>query len=163
MAKKRSNNEGSIYRRNNGTWRALVSVNGKRVSYGAKTKDECQKWIRRMLHQLDRGWDFDGSQVILEDYLYQWLNAHKVTLRDHTTHRYKQIIKIHVVPHIGNIQLKNLHLARVERYYAYLIDSGVGTRTIREVHAVLHKSLKKAVRYGSVCLLYTSPSPRDRS
>jgi integrase len=150
MAKKRSNNEGSIYRRNNGTWRALVSVNGKRVSYSAKTKAECQKWIRRILHQHDLGWDFDGSQVTLEEYLYQWLNAHKVTLRDHTIYRYQQIINLHIVPHIGDISLKDLHLARVESFYAYLIDAGVGTRTIREVHAVLHKSLKKAVRYGYI-------------
>jgi integrase len=150
MAKKRSNNEGSIYRRKSGSWRAMVSVNGKRVSYSAKTKAECQKWVRKMHNQLDQGWDFDGSQVILEEYLYQWLNMHKVTLRDHTIHRYMQIIKNHIVPHIGNLQLKDLHLARVESYYALLIDAGVGTRTIREVHAVLHKSLKKAVRYGYI-------------
>lgn len=150
MAKKRSNNEGSIYRRKNGTWRALVPVNGKRLSFSARTKDECQKWIRKMLNQLDRGWDFEGSQITLKEYLSQWLSVHKVTLRDHTVHRYQQLIKNHITPNIGNIRLRDLNLARVECFYTTLINAGVGTRTIREVHAVLHKSLKKAVRYGYI-------------
>ena len=43
-----------------------------------------------------------------------------------------------------------MNLVRVESFYTILIDAGVGIRTIREVHAVLHKSLKKAVRYGYI-------------
>jgi integrase len=150
MAKRRGKNEGSIYKRKNGKWRAMVSVNGNRVSYTAKTKAECQQWVRKMLHQLDSGWDYDGGQTLLEEYLYHWLGAHKVTLRDHTIHRYMQIIKNHIVPYIGNKKLKDLHLARIERFYASLVGLGIGVRTIREVHAVLHKSLKKAVKYGYI-------------
>jgi integrase len=147
MAKRRGNHEGSLYKRINGNWRAMVSVNGQRVSYTARTKAECQQWIRNMLHQLDRGWDYDGGQESLEEYLDQWLDVHRVTLRDHTVHRYQQIIRNKIVPHIGNVKLQDLHLARVERFYASLIEDGVGIRTIREVHAVLHKALKKAVKY----------------
>ena len=162
MAKRRGNHEGSLYRRENGSWRALVSVNGQRVSYTARTKTECQQWIRKMLHELDRGWDYDGGRVPLGKYLSQWLDVHKVTLRDHTIHRYSQIIRNYIVPHIGDIKLGDLHLARVERFYALLIESGVGTRTIREVHAVLHKALKKAVkRYDEGRIACDEMSPGD--
>ena len=33
--KKRANNEGSLYQRANGTWRAQVTINGRRLSYTA--------------------------------------------------------------------------------------------------------------------------------
>jgi integrase len=150
MAKKRSNNEGSIYRRKNGTWRAMVSIAGKRVSFSAKTKAECQKWIRKMLNQVDQGWNFEGSQITLTEYLFHWLDTHKVSLRDHTVHRYRQLINNHIVPNVGSVRLNELVLARIESFYASLISAGVGIRTIREIHAVLHKSLKKAVRYGYI-------------
>ena len=150
MVKRRGKNDGSLYKRRNGTWRALVSVNGKRISHTAETKAECQRWIRLMLHQLDQGWDYASGTVPLDEYLYQWLNTHKVTLRDHTTHRYNQLIRDHIVPNIGENKLKDLTLAGVERFYSLLIETGIGVRTIREVHAVLHKALKKAVRYGYI-------------
>ena len=46
--------------------------------------------------------------------------------------------------------MKDLNLARIEKFYSDLIQSGVGTRTIRICHNILHKSLEKAVRYGYV-------------
>jgi integrase len=150
MAKKRGNNEGSIFKRQNGKWRVQVSVNGKRISFGSETKAECQAWLRKMQYQYDLGRDYSIGDLTLEEYLDQWLAAHKITLRDHTIHRYKQIIRNYILPHIGNVKLIDLHLARVERFYAMLIGAGVGFRTIREVHAVLHRSLKKAVKYGYI-------------
>ena len=51
--KKRGNNEGSIYLRENGTWRAQISLRGKRISYSGATKADCQKWIREQLHTID--------------------------------------------------------------------------------------------------------------
>ncbi|MBU1682693.1 hypothetical protein KJ742_01985, partial [Patescibacteria group bacterium] len=43
MAKSiRGRNEGSISKRPNGKWRAQLSLNGKRISFGSKSKEECQ-------------------------------------------------------------------------------------------------------------------------
>ena len=58
MAKKRGNNEGSIYKRSNGSWRALVTVQGKRLTHTSKTKREGQGWIRKMLDEIDNGFPY---------------------------------------------------------------------------------------------------------
>ena len=156
MANKiRGKNEGSLFQRKNGSWRAQISIDGKRISFSANTKTECQRWLRKMQLQMDQGWNYDSSRLLLEDYLEQWLDAHQTTLRDRTIYRYRLLIKNHIIPHIGQFTLGDLHLARIERYYGRLRNSGVGTRTIREVHAVLHQALKKAVRYG---YLHTNPA-----
>ena len=87
MARKiRGRNEGSIYQRKNGTWRAQVVFDGRRISHSAKTKSECQLWLRTTLSQLDQGWDYERGQITLEEYLQEWLDAHKAALREHTIH-----------------------------------------------------------------------------
>ena len=148
MANKiRGRHEGSIYRRSNGTWRAQMTVNGKRISYAAKTKAECQIWLSRMQFQLDQGYDYHGGKISLEEHLHLWLDASKASLRPNTAHQYGQIIRMHIVPYIGGIQIKDLQLARVEQFYGELINIGVGIRTVRLTHAVLHRALARAVRY----------------
>ena len=48
------------------------------------------------------------------------------------------------------MKLKDLRLDNLEEFYASLLTAGVGVRTVRLVHGVLHRSLEKAVRYGLV-------------
>jgi len=150
MAKKRGHGEGSIYQRPNGIWRVQITIDGKRHGKNFTTKAEGLSWLRKIQTQVELGHDIERSRLPLEEYLDQWLDAHKATLRGYTQHRYKQIIRLHIVPHLGDIELRDLHLARIERFYGILMEAGIGIRTIREVHAVLHKSLKKATRYGYI-------------
>jgi integrase len=151
MAKKiRGRNEGSFHQRSNGTWRAQVSVNGNRISHGAKTKDECQVWLRRMQIQLDQGYDYRGGKITLEEYLGEWLESYRVAIRPKTHHRYKGLVDKYIVPHIGYISLKDLHPLNIEKFYVDLLDAGVGPRSVCHTHAVLHRALEKAVGYGLV-------------
>ena len=156
MARKiRGRNEGSIYQRSSGSWRAQISLNGKRISFSAKTKTECQKWSREKQFHLDQGYDHHGGKIILGTYLNKWLETCKVSLRPNTVYQYGLTIKNHITPYVGNIQLKDLRLDRIEQLYAELLTDGVGTRTVRLTHSVLHRALEKAVKYG---LIVRNPS-----
>jgi integrase len=151
MANKiRGRNEGSISQRSNGTWRAQVSSDGRRISKSFHTKTEGLTWLRKMQSEVDRGLDFHGGKILLQEYLEQWLEASKVSLRPKTALQYEQVIRKHIAPHIGNIPVNALRLVKVEQFYSTLLQSGVGVRTVRIVHAVLHKALEKAVRYQIV-------------
>jgi hypothetical protein len=58
MAKRRSNHEGSIYQRENGKWRAQVTLDGRRLNFSAKTQRECQEWLlARKLKSIPSGND----------------------------------------------------------------------------------------------------------
>jgi integrase len=147
----RGRDEGSISKRPNGSLRAQVSLNnGKRISVTVRTKSEANKWIRDQQMKLERGFDFQGSKITLAEYLPQWLENNKTALRAKTAHQYSQVMNKHIIPHVGSIALKDLRLALVERYYADLMQAGVGTRTVRICHNILHKALDKALRYGLV-------------
>lgn len=149
--KHRGMGEGSITQRKNGRWRAQIQRDGKRVSFGADTKQECLKWLAKTINDVNNGrLDIEGGRMQLSDYLEQWLESARMTLRPKTHYQYERIIKLHINPHIGNLPLKSITPQRVERLYADLQKAGRGVRTIRYVHGILHRSLAKAVLYGLI-------------
>jgi integrase len=152
---KRNNQEGSISKRGSRYRAQTIPVKGKRASRSFKTKAEAQEWLRSMQTKLDRGFDYQGSKVSLGEYLTQWLEAAKAYLRDMTAIHYQQVIRSHILPGIGSVRLADLTLFRLERFYSELVQAGVGIRTVRIVHSILHISLGKAVHYG---LLMTNPT-----
>jgi integrase len=146
----RGKNEGSLHQRPNGTWRAQLSVDGRRISKGFKTKAEAQEWLRSTQTQVERGFDYHAGKITLAEYLSQWLESHRVSLRPKTADQYQRVIEKHILPHLGDIQVKNLRITRVEQFYSELVQAGMGVRTVRIVHTILHKALEKALRYGLV-------------
>ena len=145
----RGRNEGSISKLPNGTYRAYVSVAPyRRVSGTFHSKDEALNWIRTQLVKQDQGFDFVGSKVTLGEFLSRWMETSRMVLRDKTAHHYNQTIKKRIIPSLGSLQLKDIRLARIEKYYSDLVANRVGFRTIRVIHNILHKALEKAVRYG---------------
>ena len=46
--------------------------------------------------------------------------------------------------------MRDLRLVDIERFYSQLLQNGMGARTIRVIHNILHSALDKAVRYGLV-------------
>ena len=74
MAKKRGNNEGSIYRRKNGTWRAQVTISGYRMNFSAKTRKECLEWVRKTCTEIGDGMSVVSAQITLSEYLDEWLD-----------------------------------------------------------------------------------------
>ena len=54
---------------------------------------------------------------------------------------------------LGNIQLEKLNVIHLQRYVDFLVDSGLSAKTVKNRIMCIH----------GVCLLYTSPSPRDCS
>ena len=146
MAKRRGNNEGSIAKLPSGSYRALVTLEGKRLTHTTKTRAECQAWIRKMLAQFDEGLTLEGMQTTLEQYLTVWLETAKTALRPKPAHQYQKLVENHILPVLGKVKLKDLRPAVIDSFYQNRIKAGVGVRTIRYCHAVLHSALEKAVR-----------------
>jgi len=155
MAIKRGNNEGSIFKRKNGTWRAQVTAGGKRLSYSGKTRSECQAWIRSTLHQVDNGLTFDKAQVTVEEFLRNSLASAKSSLRYTTWQQYSQTIRDHILPSLGDTKIVKLRPDVIQALYDNKVEEGVGLRTIQLTHAVLRRFLNRAVKLG---LLPNNPS-----
>ena len=148
--KRRGNKEGSIQLRPNGRWRVQVSLQGKRISYSAKTRGECQLWLKDIQKQIDAGLTFAGANETLLEYLDGWLVSIKSTIRPHTWSQYSCGVHYHIAPVLGNITLKDLQADRIQQFYEYKLKSGSGKRTVEILHSILHRALKQAVKMGII-------------
>ena len=153
--KKRGQGEGSIYQRSSGSWRVQIIIDNKRAGKTFTNKSDGLSWLRKMQSQDEQGFDYFGSMIPLGEYMNQWLDAARTALREKTAYQYQRLIEKHINPYIGEIPLKDLRLSKIEQFYRTLILSGLGPRTVKIVHSVLHRAFEKAVMYS---LLISNPA-----
>ena len=150
MAKKRGQNEGTIYKRKDGTWAAQVSIQGRRLTKYTKTQSEARTWLKTTLNQVDTGITFLGAQMELGKYLEQWLVTVKTSVRPKTYELYRQTVTSHIVPVLGHIKLKDMRPDHVQSLYNTKLESGASNRTVRLIHTVLHIALNQALKIGLI-------------
>ncbi len=150
MARKRANNEGSVYKIPSGRWCAQVSLEGKRLSKVFDTQKECLEWIHKVRGQIDDWMTYTSTKVQLGEFLKDWLLTIKFSKRPTTTAHYETLIRLHIVSYIGQIKVADLRAEQIQRLYTHLITQKIGTNTIRKVHIVLHSALQQAVRLGII-------------
>lgn len=150
MARKRGQNEGSIYQRKDGLWTVSVTLQRKRVSKYFATQSECREWLRNTQSQIQNGLTLAGVRTTVDEYLVQWLGTIRESVRLRTKDQYTQIIRQHIVPRLGTIKLKDLRPDQVQALYNEKLDNGTSARTVLLIHAVLHRSFVCAVKLGLV-------------
>jgi integrase len=153
---RRSANEGSIYRRKrDGLWVAQYLVDtpeGKtkrKYIYGKKRKDVADK-LAEVQKERGEGLLLDAGNLTVGEFLANWLESEKESVRESTHNRRKEVIRLHVNPLIGSTKLTKLNALHVQRLYARKLDEGLSPGTVRLIHANLSKALQKAVRWRLV-------------
>ena len=147
MAKRRGSKEGSIWKERS-SWRAAISLDGHRMTRSFKTKEDCKAWIRDVQNQIDEGLTFNTTLVTFNEFMESWLSVHACRLRRKTGPQYQQIARDYLLPYLGKYKLKDLRLDHVESVYRLLLKKGVGSRTVRYAHLVLHRCLNDAQKRG---------------
>jgi integrase len=147
---KRANGEGSIYlRKSDGRWSASISLpNGARKHFLHKDRDEVARQLRAALKSQDDGLPIITERQTMAQFMQRWLNAAKPSLRVRTWDRYEQLVRLHVTPDIGKVQLANLTPLHLQKLYSKKIDAGLSSTTVHHLHAMLHRALKQAVRWN---------------
>jgi integrase len=155
LSKKRGNGEGSIHRRKNGGWCAQYTVytakgRKRRTVYG-KTRAEVAKKLAKGLSDREAGVVFDVENLTVGEYLDRWLkDSVEGNVGPRTLSNYQLQVRQHLRPASGQIKLKILSPAHVQGLYRSKLDSGLAPSSVRYIHAVLHRALKQALRWGLV-------------
>jgi len=151
MPKRRANHEGTIYKRQDGRWVASVTLpGGKRKSFYGQTRQEvAQKLTVGLKARLD-GVPLPSEQLKVRRYLQEWLQGAQPTVRPSTWRRYEQLLRVHALPTLGTLPLARLEPRHVQRLYADCLAQGLAPATVRQLHAVLHRALGQAVKWGTV-------------
>jgi len=155
VSKKRGNGEGSITKRKDGRWMARYTVHTpkgpKRKTVYGRTRQEVAAKLAKAMAERDGGIELDPSNATVDEYLQRWLNdSVKGSVRPITFESYERLIRVHVVPTLGRVKLKSLSPAHLQGLYRDRLDAGLSPSTVQRIHAVIHRALKQALRWGLV-------------
>jgi integrase len=155
MAKRRGNNEGSIYRRKDGYWVGQYGVEtatGRKTRYiYGKRREEVREKLTKAIADRDGGLVYDADNMTVGEYLDRWLNdSVRDTVRQRTWERYEQFVRVHLTPALGKIKLAKLTPAHVRGLYRDKLNSGLAPRTVLHIHRAFSKALKQAAADGLI-------------
>jgi integrase len=130
---------------------------------GARRADVVAK-VRELEQQRDAGLaGAAGRPATVGAWLEHWLEtiaARKV--RASTLEGYRSKVNHRIVPALGHHRLDRLQPEHVEAFYGELLDGGLSSSTVLQVHRILLRAFKVAVQRGrvgrNVCTLVDAPS-----
>jgi integrase len=143
---RRSNGEGSIYQRKDGTWTATLRLGGQRRYLYGNTRREVAAKLQELQKEAAKGSIAAPSRLTLADYLDQWLTVATPRLRASTAAQYEILIRVHVKPALGGVKLALLRPIHLQHLYSRMMGQGCSGSRARQAHMLLHKALGDAVR-----------------
>ena len=149
--KRRANGEGNVRERADGRWEARLSLgDGRRKSVFGATQREVLEKLRAMHRAQDGGIPIptDERQTV-GAFLATYLEGARPKLRPRTWTRYEQLVRVHAGA-IARLPLARLGPQHLDRLYAARLESGSAPRTVRNLHALLHKAIGQASSWGLV-------------
>ncbi len=129
-------------------------------------KSDAQKRLNELLVSLEKGIYTPPGRLTVAEHLKNWLDGYvKTNCSQRTLDGYQSIIETHLIPALGQVQLKHLHPQVIQNYYGKACDK-LSARTVHHHHRVLSQSLKYAVRQGYLgrnpAEMVDPPSPRKK-
>lgn len=147
MARKRANGEGSILKRKDGRFMARVTVNGERLTFYSRSRQEAAAWLAEQLAAKNHGLLVAPSKVTFGQWLDTWLQEYaRPRVRPTTWEDYRIIVEKHLKPALGEILLKDLRPEHLQKVHNEKAASGLSPRRVRLIHVVTHSALKQAVK-----------------
>ena len=118
---------------------------------GFRTRKAAELKLGEILGRIGSGDYVEPAQLTFGAYLRErWLPAREPSLRATTFDGYQRAVVRHIVPQVGHHRLQGLTADALSRFYAERLATGLSARTVRYHHAIVHKSLADAMKWGLV-------------
>ncbi|MBI1759338.1 MAG: site-specific integrase [Actinobacteria bacterium] len=158
--------KGNIYRRGESwTYRfdldpdPLTGQRRQATKGGFGTRKEAESAMREAMSAAERGRHTRPSRRTVADFLDEWLKALNGRVRPTTWTSYRDYRDAYVNPAIGHTALQDLSPVRINLLYTRLlangrvrkaagIPAGLAPKTVRNVHVMLRRALRDAVKWG---------------
>lgn len=148
---KRSNGEGTIFKRNDGRWCAAFYDEApcprRHFVYGS-TQAEVKKKLKEKKGKLRNGEQKKKETYTLEHWVLYYLeNYKKNEVKPTTFSTYMDQFNKHIKgEEIGKIKLERLTSEVLQRFYNAKSSAGYNAKTIKHIYILINSSLKKAVQ-----------------
>lgn len=164
MKNRNAKGGGSVRQREDGTWEARCTINGKRRSFYGDRQSDALKAMRAALAAADEGVYFEPKKFTISQWLDIWLNEYvQPSVKPLTYAAYRSKVKTHIIPALGNIKLSLLNPTQVQTFYNDLLrKKKLSKKTIKDVHGILHKAIGQAVELNYIPTNATAPCKLPR-
>ena len=159
MGKRRANGEGSIRKRDDGSWEARILINGKSRSIYGRTQSDVRKKLTEVRNDLDNDEYLEPNDTTLKEWLELWQDEYLEDVKQSTADRYKSCIRIHIIPALGDTRLMDLRASTIQKFLNQCkkVD-GLSEKSVNNIRLVLHKALEQAIEDAQI-----KKNPCDRA
>jgi len=154
---KRANGRGSIYQitKSNGrrVWKAAIKdINGKLRTKNFTKVAEAEDWLaeQRRARELGENTYATNPKMTIAEFMTGWVESQYSDDQSNTQRFYRNSIKNHIVPALGNIKAASLTTKSIESLLRDMAARHLGAGTIRSVKAALSAAYNDAVRLGDL-------------
>ena len=153
---RRSNGQGHTYKVRN-SYRTVIHYNGHVITAMAATTQESRKLAKEKLEKLPQFQGVNSSLPVsrssLGKYLMEWLEGeHKHNIAHSTFKRYRALAVHHIIPAIGEIQLRKVLVGDISAVLTKMRESGQSPRSQQQARALLSVALGEAENRGYIAL-----------
>jgi integrase len=153
---------GHVRKRGSG-WAIVVELDADPVSgrrrqkwvSGFRTKAIAERELRKRLRLIDEGEDAFPAEISVEAFvLDRWL-PHLETqgrLRAGTIRNYRQLMRDHILPRLGRMQLRKVRPGHVQAVLDEMTSRGRAGRTVSHARAAMSSAFTAAVRWQLVAV-----------
>jgi integrase len=139
---------GSVRQFPSGRWQArYVGPTGLRHTAPRTfaTKTDALVWLDVQAAEIARdAWrDPDAGRVPLGPYASKWVVERPVSPR--TADKYERLLRLHIAPQLGGVDLVDLNPARVRTWRVSLLNDGVGSSTVAGAYRLLRAVMNTAL------------------
>jgi integrase len=169
---------GNVSRRTSGEWQYRFDIepdpltgNRRRLTKsGYATKREASLAMSKAVTAYEQGRHVKRNRRSVEDFLNEWHTAVRSALRPTTWVNYRDYLDAYVIPVIGQTALQDLTALRLNLLYAHLLErgrvrskGGLAPKTVQNVHRMLHRALRDAVKWGFLPRNYAEDAEPPRA
>jgi len=147
---------GGLREKSPGVWEVRVEagrdpVTGRRrqVSRSVRgTKREAQRVLNTLAADADLG-RHSGTSATFAELGEHWLAVAGNDLSPTTLRRYRNLLAKRILPALGDRSVHSIRTDDLDRLYLGLVNEvGLAPATVRQVHAIIRRALRQAVRWG---------------
>lgn len=156
---KRTNGEGTIYKRADGRWCAAYYVGIKRKFLYGKSQKEVKYKLKALMEEEKENEQLtDTGSLTLQSWVLQYLKDYKVNeIKASTMNTYMTFYRKHIADSdIGEMELQEIQTNDLQRYYNRKLKEGLSAKTVRHLSVIIREALTQAVR-----LRYIRNSPQE--
>lgn len=115
------------------------------------SRKDAEKKLSEVLHQVNTGSYMIPGKVKVTEYFDRWLAEYaQVNISPRGFERYRDIVRDYFKPVIGNLLLTQLKPEHLQKCYSDWQKKGLSAGTVSYHHAVMHRALVTAVKWGLV-------------